>query len=77
MTSSERTAPHPGDTIEIRGRPGAPSRIGVVLEVLGDGPHRHYRVRWDERHESLFFPAGGEGVHVHRARRPHPRASAR
>lgn len=62
----------PGDVLEVRGLPGAPTRRGVVVEVLGEGEHRHFRVRWDEEHESLFFPEHGEGVHL-----LHPRARAR
>jgi len=67
------TIPTAGDTIEVRGIPGAPTRRGVILEVIGSGHRRHYRVRWDEAHESLFFPGSGEGVHSqrHRARRDH------
>ena len=52
-----------GDWIEVDGLPGRPPRRGQVTEVLGAAGHEHYRVRWDERHESLFFPT--EGVHVH------------
>lgn len=36
---------------------GRPPRRGEVLEVLGDGESVHYRVRWDDGHESLFFPS--------------------
>ena len=32
----------------------APQR--EILEVLGTRGHRHYRVRWDDGHESIFFP---------------------
>jgi precorrin-6B methylase 2 len=31
-------------------------RSGEVLEVLGQGEHEHYRVRWSDGHESIFFP---------------------
>ena len=58
-----------GDRIEVHGRQGAPSRHGMITEVLGLAEHEHYRVRWDEEHESLFFPDSGEGVHV-----VHPKA---
>ena len=51
-----------GDWIEVSGLPGRPARRGRVMEILGEGEHVHYRVRWDEQHESLFFPT--EGVHV-------------
>lgn len=31
-------------------------RRGEVLEVLGQGEQEHYRVRWDDGHESVYFP---------------------
>lgn len=36
---------------------GGPARRGLVVEVLGRPGHRHYRVRWDEEHESIHFPS--------------------
>ena len=37
---------------------GESPRTGVVLEVLGEPDHVHYRVRWDEDgHESIFTPS--------------------
>jgi len=46
---------------------GQPARKGEVLEVLGDGDGTHYRVRWDDGHESVFFPAStAHAVHVKR-----------
>ena len=59
-TRSQRA--HKGDWIEVSGLPGRPARRGQVTEVLGAGEHEHYRVRWDEQHESLFYPT--EGVHL-------------
>jgi hypothetical protein len=39
---------------------GQPRRQGEVVEVVsGDGGHEHYRVRWDDDHESLYFPSSG------------------
>jgi hypothetical protein len=32
-----------------------PRRRGEVLEVIEEGV-RHYRVRWDDGHESIYFP---------------------
>ena len=44
---------------------GHPPRKGEVLEVMGDGDDQHYRVRWDDGHESVFFPAStAHAVHV-------------
>ncbi len=33
----------------------SPRRRGEVLEVIEEGA-RHYRVRWDDGHESIYFP---------------------
>ena len=49
----------PGDWVEAHGLPGRPSRRGQIIEVLGHPGHHHYRVRWDEQHESILFPADG------------------
>jgi hypothetical protein len=54
--------PQPGDWLEVSGLPGRAPRTGQILEVLGGEGHVHYRVRWDEQHESIFFPT--EGVRV-------------
>ena len=50
---------HVGDWIEARGLPGQSSRRGQIIELLGRGQHEHYRVRWDEQHESIVYPADG------------------
>jgi predicted amidohydrolase len=36
---------------------GEPPRKGEILEVIDRGDVVHYRVRWDDGHESIFFPA--------------------
>jgi uncharacterized protein DUF1918 len=60
-----------GDWMEVRGLPGYPSRRGQIVELLGSDGHQRYRVRWDERHVSVVYPADG-GVIIsglaHRAR---------
>ena len=48
-----------GDWLEVQGPAGKPSRRGQVVEVLGRPGHERYRVRWDEKHESIFFPPSG------------------
>ena len=53
------TDAHVGDWIEVDAVGGGPGRRGQIVEILGGGPHEHYRVRWDEEHESLHFPAQG------------------
>ena len=48
-----------GDQIEARGLHGQPSRRGEIIELLGIAGHEHYRVRWDEQHESIVYPSDG------------------
>ena len=62
-----RRPARPGDWIEVHVLGGGLPRRGQVLEVLGRPGHEHYRVRWDELHESIHFPGGGTTVD----RRPH------
>jgi len=64
-------AAHAGDWLEVSGLPGAIARRGQILEVLGQPGHTHYRVHWDEEHESLFYPTEGAAiVHPATARKP-------
>jgi hypothetical protein len=61
----------PGDWVHVRGISGQSGREGQILEVLGRKGHEHYRVRWDEQHESILFPADGvtfSSGHTHRDR---------
>ena len=48
-----------GDEVEARGLHGRPSRHGKVVELLGSAGHQHYRVRWDDQHESIVYPSDG------------------
>ena len=48
-----------GDWIECRGVHGQVPRRGEIIGVLGGEGHEHYRVRWDEQHESIVYPADG------------------
>ncbi len=57
-----------GDWIEARGLHGHPSRRGEIVELLGSAGHQHYRVRWDEKHESIVYPADGVIITSGRAR---------
>ena len=36
---------------------GEPRREGQILEVIDRGGIVHYRVQWDDGHESVFFPS--------------------
>ena len=45
-----------GDLVIVEGhRIGEARRIGEILEVLGEAGHEHYRVHWDDDHESVFY----------------------
>jgi hypothetical protein len=46
------------DLIVIGGhRVGEPERVGEILAVLGKPGHEHYRVLWEDGHESVFYPS--------------------
>ncbi len=63
MTSKHSTADaRVGDWIEARGIHGEPPRRGEILEIIGEPGHARFRVRWDEHHESIVFPADGVSV---------------
>lgn len=47
-----------GDLVIVEGhKVGEARRVGEVLEVLGGAGHEHYRVRWEDGHESVFYPS--------------------
>ena len=59
----------PGDEILISGHAvGDSPRTAVVLEVLGEPGHERFHVRWEDGHESIYFP-GEDAV----LRRPSPK----
>jgi Domain of unknown function (DUF1918) len=54
----------PGDVVVVHGRSTTGhGRTGVIVEVLDPASdHEHYRVRWDEEHESLYWPGSDATV---------------
>jgi hypothetical protein len=49
-----------GDRVIVESeRVGESAREGEILEVLGAHEVLHYRVRWEDGHESIVFPSGG------------------
>lgn len=47
-----------GDRLVVQGHHvGSVSRSGTVTEVLGEAGAHRYRVRWDDGHETVFFPS--------------------
>jgi len=51
-----------GDWLEARDIHGDTARRGQIVEILGEPGHEHYKVHWDEQHESIVYPA--DGVHI-------------
>jgi hypothetical protein len=52
-----------GDRIVVESATlAAARRRGEVLEVLGAGEPEHYRVRWADGHESVYFPGPDASV---------------
>lgn len=71
LTKANVTGTRAGDWIECRGVHRQAPRRGEIIEVLGHDGHEHYRVRWDEKHESIVYPADGVIVTPGPARRGH------
>jgi Ala-tRNA(Pro) deacylase len=64
MHTRETERVQPQDVIEVAARRlGDVPRTGEILEVMGGAGHTHYRVRWEDEHESLFYPAGHTRIH--------------
>jgi len=59
--ATKQTPSHPrvGDWVQTRGIHGQQARHGEIVELIGTGEHERYRVRWDEAHESIVYPADG------------------
>lgn len=58
MTTNEQPTVVPGYVIEIHGhKVGEHPRLGEILEVLGEPGREHYRVRWEDGHEAIVYPA--------------------
>jgi hypothetical protein len=64
-----------GDEIIVEGRSvGVAAKHGEIVEVVGEEGHERFRVRWDDGHESIFFP--GEDAVVRRPAPKRTRSSA-
>jgi|tagenome__1003787_1003787.scaffolds.fasta_scaffold20815796_2 hypothetical protein len=44
---------------------GLPPRRGEVLELLGDRDTEHYRVRWEDGTESIYYPGSDSSIIDH------------
>jgi hypothetical protein len=57
-----------GDTLTVKAvRKGESDRHGRIIEIHGKDGEPPYLVRWQDEHESLFFPAAGTVVEHHPA----------
>ncbi len=57
-----------GDELTVKGRhQGDAERHGEVVQVDGPGGAPPYLVRWEDGHDSLFFPSSGAQI-THRVR---------
>ena len=58
MKTHRRHPVQAGDVVEISAhRVGMPARTGEVVAVLGTHGSEHFRVRWDDGHESVLYPS--------------------
>jgi hypothetical protein len=47
-----------GDRVVVEAhKVGEAHRIGEILEVVGGKEHPHYRVRWQDGSETIFYPS--------------------
>jgi len=62
------------DRIIVEGsKVGQGRRDGEIVEVIDTPGPRHYRVRWRDGHESIFFPSSDARVVV---KEPQPKRAA-
>jgi hypothetical protein len=69
MTQQEQQVPvrsvEAGDVVVVSAhRVGEPERVAEILEVLGDASRPHFRVRWEDGRETLFYP-GSDAIVRH------------
>jgi len=56
-----------GDVVAVSGHAvGEPGRSGEILEVMGEPGHEHFRVRWEDDHESIYYPSSDTVIHAHK-----------
>jgi hypothetical protein len=62
-TRAQAGRAHRGDVVVIEGHHvGESRRTGEILEVLGELGHEHYRVRWEDGRETVFYPSSDATV---------------
>lgn len=59
-----------GDLVVIEGHHvGEGRRLGEILEVIGEAGGEHFRVRWEDGRETLFYPSSDATIHPATGRR--------
>jgi hypothetical protein len=57
MAAQQERGVRPGDVVHVTGHQvGDQPTLGEVLEVLGASDREHYRIRWEDGHESTLYP---------------------
>jgi hypothetical protein len=63
MKKDRRSPVQAGDVVEIAAhRVGMPTRTGEVVAVLGTAGSEHFRVRWEDGHESVLYPGSDASI---------------
>ena len=58
VSTNDTLRGQPGDIVIVEGhRVGESRRLGEILEALGTPGHEHYRVRWEDGHETVYYPS--------------------
>jgi hypothetical protein len=58
MATKEAFRARVGDLVIVEGhKVGEARRVGEILEVLGEPGHEHYRVRWGDGRETVYYPS--------------------
>jgi hypothetical protein len=61
-----REEARPGDVVVIHGHHvGEHEQLAEILEVLGEAEHVHFRIRWEDGREAVFYP--GNDATIRRA----------
>jgi uncharacterized protein DUF1918 len=72
-TQPQSSSARVGDLVAAHQISGGAPRRGRIIEILGHEGHEHYRVQWNDGHESICYPADGVTI-THR--RPQHAAQA-
>jgi Domain of unknown function (DUF1918) len=66
-----------GDVVVVESHHvGGERRLGEIVEVLGEGEREHYRVRWEDDRETIFYPGSSDAtIEHHRDTRGRPSQS--